>query len=236
MNVAVVIPTFDEAENIDELLLRLAEIPVIKEIIVVDDNSPDGTAGHVIKLSKTYPHIHLIARARKLGLGSAYAAGMQLALAHGAEAVVTMDADFSHDPAALPRLVEGMDQFDLMVGSRYVEGGSIENWGLMRLLLSRTANSLTRILLRIPIRDCTAGFRCYRREVLEKIKPHSIRSHGYSYLEEMIYYVAKAGFRLGEVPINFRERRGGVSKISKTEIFRGIVTLFRLFFLRPKKP
>lgn len=235
MRVAVVIPTYDEAENIGELVRSLSEIEDIKEIIVVDDNSPDGTAARVIALSQEFPHVHLISRARKLGLGSAYAAGMQLALGNGAEAVVTMDADLSHDPRAIPALIKGLDDHDLMIGSRYIEGGKIEEWGSFRRLLSRSANFLARILLGIKARDCTAGFRCYRRSVLERIKPHSIKSHGYSYLEEMIYYVARSGFRIGEIPITFRDRRAGKSKISKAEIGRGVLTLFRLFFLRPKK-
>ena len=230
MRVAVVVPTYNEIDNIDELLTRLLALKEVQEIVVVDDNSPDGTASRVIAHSQSTDKLRLIARSGKLGLGSAYAAGMKLALAHGADAVVTMDADLSHDPQSIPALIAGLDYVDVMIGSRYVAGGRIENWGMGRRVLSRGANFLTRLILRIPAKDCTAGFRAYKREVLEEVDPASIRSHGYSYLEEVICRVKRAGFSIGETPITFRDRRAGESKISRSEIFKGAFTLFRLFF------
>ncbi len=234
LRLAVVVPTFNEVDNIDELVHRLLAIEQVDEIVFVDDNSSDGTAAKIIEQSRLNSQIRLISRPRKLGLGSAYAAGMKWALAHNAGAVITMDADLSHDPEVIPQMLQAMDDYDLVIGSRYVKGGRIENWGLGRRALSATANFLTRVILSIPAKDCTAGFRLYRREVSLRIKPETVMSHGYSYLEEMIFRVTRSGFSIGEVPIVFHDRRAGESKISRSEIVRGLWTLLRLWIVPPK--
>ena len=159
-------------------------------------------------------------RPAKLGLGGAYLAGFRFALDHGAELVLTMDCDYSHHPRYLPDLLGAMEHADMVVGSRYVPGGGVANWPLPRRLLSRFANAYTRVLLRVPVHDCTAGFRCYRREVLERVDALSISTSGYSFLEEMVWRVHRAGFRIAEVPIVFEDRTRGVSKIDHHEVYR----------------
>ena len=228
MDVLVVIPTYNEADNIRALLARLLALELDLQVLVVDDASPDGTGGIVDELMRDEPRVHVLHREAKLGVGAAYAAGMSWGLERGARYLVTMDGDFSHDPDYVPALVAGMEEHDVMIGSRYVAGGGCESWGIGRRFLSHTANAVARSVLALPIRDCTAGMRCYSRRVLECIDPASVRSHGYSYLQEMIYRVHRAGFRIGEHPIIFVDRRAGESKISKTEIVKGVWTLARL--------
>lgn len=231
---ALVLPTYNERENLPALVAAIRDLPLAIQIIVVDDNSPDGTGALADGLARQYPGVEVVHRAGKQGLGTAYAAGFARALATPVPLICTMDADFSHDPGYLPALVNGTRGRDLMIGSRYVPGGGVVNWGAGRKLLSWGANSVAHLVLGLHARDCTAGFRCYRRNVLETIDPGSIRANGYSYLIEMLYNVERAGFTVGETPIIFADRRLGQSKISRNEIYRAMRTVARLGLRRLK--
>jgi dolichol-phosphate mannosyltransferase len=231
---AVVLPTYNERENIEAMVTALRSLPVSVHVIVVDDNSPDGTGEVAEQLSRRIAEVEVIHRAGKFGLGSAYAAGFARALGNGYDLVCTMDADFSHDPSYLPALIDGARSRDLTIGSRYVAGGGVVNWGWTRKLLSWGANTVAHMALGLKARDCTAGFRCYRRRVLETVDPSSIRANGYSYLIEMLYSVQRAGFTVGETPIIFADRRLGQSKISQNEIYRAMRTVVRLSLRRLK--
>ncbi len=224
----VVVPTYDERENIVPLARAILQAVPDAKVLVVDDDSPDGTGEAVRALSRTEPRVLLHARPGKLGLGTAYLTGLDQAIRDGFEAVVTMDADFSHDPSHLPALLAGLRDRDLMIGSRYVPGGGIRNWGLHRRFLSSGANLLSRLLLRIPARDITSGYRAYRCEALRRVPLASIRSSGYAFLEEVLLACHGAGLRIGETPIVFVDRRAGRSKISRGEILAGARNLFRL--------
>lgn len=224
----VVIPTYNEAENVQVLRHRVRTAVPGAEILFIDDSSPDGTAARITEIARDDARVHLMPRPCKMGLGTAYLAGFRHGLAEGFEVVVTMDADLSHDPAHLPALLEAVADHDLVVGSRYVPGGGVENWGLHRRVLSRTANLLARRILRLPIHDVTSGFRAYRVSTLRALPLGSIRSSGYSFLEEITYLTARRGLRIGEVPILFCDREGGRSKISAAEIFLAAYHLARL--------
>jgi dolichol-phosphate mannosyltransferase len=231
MRALVVLPTYNEAENV--LLLAadvLAQDPQL-DVLVVDDNSPDGTSDLVESARRNEPRLHLLRRPGKLGLGTAYLDGFRHGLEHGFDRVLTMDCDYSHHPRYLPHMLEVASEADLVIGSRYVAGGGVKNWPLRRRLLSRFANFYTRVLLQVPVRDCTAGFRCYSRAVLEGIDPFSVRASGYSFLEEMVWRVHHAGFSIREIPILFEDRTRGTSKIDQVEIFRAarhvLATAFR---------
>ena len=216
----IILPTYNEAENVLRLSKEgLAQDPSL-EILVVDDNSPDGTADLVESSLAEEPRLHLLRREQKLGLGSAYLAGFHYGLERGYRWILTMDCDFSHNPSDLPRMLAAMSDCDMVIGSRYVPGGGIANWTLDRRLLSRFANLYTRMLLRLPVRDCTSGYRCYSRSVLEAVDPFAIRSSGYSFLEDMVWRVHRGGFRIREIPIVFEDRRAGSSKIDRAEIYR----------------
>ena len=227
MRALVVLPAYNEAENVLLLAEEIFQQAPTVEILVVDDNSPDGTGDMVAAAGKSEARLHLLQREGKLGLGSAYLAGFRYGLEHGYDMVLTMDCDFSHHPRYLPDVLAGMDEHDMMIGSRYVPGGGVANWPLHRRFLSRFANLYTRVLLRLPVKDCTAGFRCYHRRVLEHVDPFGVKSSGYSFLEEMVMRVHRAGFRIGETPILFEDRERGVSKISKSEIWRAAWHVFR---------
>lgn len=231
---ALVLPTYNERENLPALVAAIRNLPIAIQIVVVDDNSPDGTGALADELAGQYPGVEVVHRAAKLGLGTAYAAGFARALASSAQLICTMDADFSHDPRYLPGLIEGGKRYDLTIGSRYVPGGGVVNWGMARKVLSAGANAVAHVVLGLRARDCTAGFRCYRRRVLELIDPASIRANGYSYLIEMLYAVQRAGFTVGETPIIFADRRMGNSKISQNEIYRAMRTVARLGLRRLK--
>ncbi len=231
---ALVLPTYNERENLPALVAAIRNLPIAIQIIVVDDNSPDGTGALADQLAGQYPGVEVVHRAGKLGLGTAYAAGFARALATSVPLICTMDADFSHDPRYLPALVEGGKQYDLTIGSRYIRGGGVVNWGAARKVLSGGANAVAHVVLGLRAHDCTAGFRCYRRRVLETIDPASIRANGYSYLVEMLYAVQRAGFTIGETPIIFADRRMGQSKISQNEIYRAMRTVARLGLRRLK--
>ncbi|MCW5848671.1 MAG: polyprenol monophosphomannose synthase [Anaerolineae bacterium] len=225
---AVVLPTYNEADNLTALVQALLALPNDLTVIVVDDNSPDGTGELADHLARQTGRVLVRHRPGKLGLGTAYVEGFRTALAHGAQRIVTMDADFSHHPRYLPNVIALTEEAALGIGSRYVRGGATLNWGLHRQLLSALANTLARAALRLPSHDCTAGFRCYRREVLEAVNLDSIRSNGYSFLIEMLYQVTRHGFRVAETPILFEDRRFGQSKISEQEIMRAAMTVVRL--------
>jgi len=230
--VLVVIPTFNEADNILPLARDVLAQAASLELLVVDDASPDGTGERVAAAGRHEPRLRLLARPGKLGLGSAYLAGFRYGLDHGFDWVVTMDGDGSHAPRHLPALLAAAAANDMVIGSRYVPGGGIQNWPRHRRLLSAFANFYTRVLLRLPVHDCTSGFRGYARRVLESVDPFAVRSSGYSFLEEMLLRVHRAGFRIAEIPILFQDREAGASKISRSEIFRAawhvLVTALRL--------
>lgn len=230
----VIVPTYNECENINQLVTMLLELPVDISVIVVDDNSPDGTGQLADQLAEQHPgRVRVIHRSGKLGLGTAYLAGYREAFTLQPDYIITMDADFSHHPRFIPSMVEKAGTgFDLVIGSRYVPGGDTPDFPWYRRLLSRGANTFAHLLLGLRARDATAGFRCYRREVLETLPIDSIKSSGYSFLIEMLFLVQNAGYRVGEVPIIFEDRKLGQSKISQQEIVRALNTVFRLFFRR----
>jgi dolichol-phosphate mannosyltransferase len=214
----LILPTYNEAENIEPLvrsvLPRLEETGLPHTILVVDDGSPDGTGEIADRLAAELPPVRVLHRARKQGLGRAYLAGFEMALDAGAELVMEMDADFSHDPADVPRLIAAAGAADLVLGSRYAAGGGVENWGLPRRLLSRGGCAYARVLLGIPVRDLTGGFKCFNRQVLEAIDLTDVHAGGYAFQIELTYRAVRAGFRVAEVPILFRERREGASKMT----------------------
>lgn len=227
----VIVPTYNEKENLTPLVERLLAQPVALGIIIVDDNSPDGTGEIADALAaQSDGRVHVIHRAGKLGLGTAYIAGFQHAIAEGVDYIVTMDADFSHPPEKVPELVtKAKSGYDLVIGSRYVPGGRAVECTLPRKMLSWGANTFARTLLGLKAHDTTAGFRCYRREVLATIELDQIFSEGYSFLMEMLYKVQRKGWRVGEIPIVFHNRRQGISKISQSEITKALYTVVRLF-------
>ena len=250
---AVIIPTYNESENLEQLVHLILALPLEAEVIVVDDNSPDGT-GQIadrlaaedeadvatltsprLKQSGGSPRVHVIHRPGKLGLGTAYIAGFRQALSLGAECVVTMDADFSHHPRYIPSLVARSSGAQVVVGSRYVQGGGTRYCSLKRRLLSRMANGFARLMLGLEARDCTAGFRCYRRQALEAIDLDAIFSNGYSFLIEILYQCQRRGYHIAEVPIVFEDRRHGVSKISRQEILKAIYTVLHLAWERLRR-
>lgn len=230
MAIAIVLPTYNERDNIVELVTALLALPCDLHVIVVDDNSPDGTGVVADELAAQDPRVRVIHRAGKLGLGTAYIAGMREAFRLGAEWIMTMDADFSHHPRYIPDMLSlsGEGRYDVVIGSRYVLGGGTRNWHWQRVLLSWGANRVAKLGLGLEPNDCTAGFRLYRREVLESIALDEIFSNGYSFLLEMLFKVQGRGWRIGEVPILFADRRRGTSKISRTEIFKAGYTVLRL--------
>jgi dolichol-phosphate mannosyltransferase len=215
----VILPTYNEAENVLPLTGEILAADPCIEILVVDDNSPDGTGDIAEVAGKSEPRLHLLRRAGKQGLGTAYLAGFRYGLENGFDRIFTMDGDRSHNPKYLPVMLDAMDEHDMAIGSRYVPGGGIENWPVHRRILSSFANFYTRLLLRITVNDCTSGYRCYSREILETVDPFSVRSSGYSFLYEMVFRVTRGGFSIGEIPIVFEQRIAGDSKIDSSEIY-----------------
>jgi dolichol-phosphate mannosyltransferase len=232
LRAALVLPTYNERENLAAMVAAIQALPTPIHIIVVDDNSPDGTGAIADALAAHSSSVEVIHRSGKLGLGTAYAAGFGRAIAAGHDLILTMDADFSHDPKYLPAILTASQRYDLVIGSRYVPGGGVRDWPWHRQALSWGANTIAHLLLGLHARDCTAGFRCYRRQVLEAVDPSAIRANGYSYLIEMLFCCERAGFTVGEVPIIFADRRLGQSKISQNEIFKAGKTVLRLAFRR----
>ncbi|MBF8294981.1 MAG: Dolichyl-phosphate beta-D-mannosyltransferase [Bacteroidetes bacterium] len=224
----VIIPTFNEADNLPRLLPIILNLGSHFNILIVDDNSPDGTAKLVKEMQKTEQRIHLIERPGKMGLGTAYVAGFKFALANGFDYIFEMDADFSHDPAELPRLLAKAEEYDLVIGSRYIEGVNVVNWPMKRLLLSYFANIYTRVITGMPVRDATGGYKCFRRKVLESIDLDAIHSNGYSFQIEMNFKSWRKGFRVCEIPIVFVDRRIGVSKMSKKIVHEAVWMVWKL--------
>jgi dolichol-phosphate mannosyltransferase len=228
MKPTVIVPTYNEHENIVLLVPELLALPVGLNVLVVDDNSPDST-GHIVEeMAAREPRLSVIHRPGKLGLGTAYIAGFKKALATGAERILTMDADYSHHPRYIPAMIERSQTADLVIGSRYVRGGGAMGRSLPLRLVSYGGNAFAKIVLGLRAMDCTAGFRCYRRDVLEAIDLDSIISNGYSFLIEMLYLVQRRGWTVAEVPICYMDRQLGASKISRTEITRALYTVVRL--------
>lgn len=215
-SVWVVLPTYNEAGNIERLVGAVRErLPEAGHVLIVDDNSPDGTGRIADRLASEHEDVEVLHRERKEGLGPAYIAGFKRALAEGAELVIEMDADFSHDPAYLPQLLRAIENADLVIGSRYVPGGGVTEWGKVRRFISRGGSSYARAMLGLEVRDLTGGFKCFRREVLEAIDLDAVTAKGYAFQVEMTYRAIQAGFRVVEVPIVFRDRTEGNSKMSR---------------------
>lgn len=229
MKTVVIIPTYNEVENIRELIIKIFNLGIDNlEIIVIDDNSPDGTSTEIEKLTDSYK-IKLIKREKKLGIGSAYILGFKEALKKGADLIFQMDADFSHNPAEIPNFLKSIEQgAEVVIGSRYIKGGEITNWSNLRRLMSKSAIWLSRYILRLKTRDVTSGFRCYKQEVLVSLNLDKIKSNGYAFQEEMLYRCEQAGFKVVEVPIKFIDRSFGKSKLSFMEIIKFFITLIRL--------
>jgi dolichol-phosphate mannosyltransferase len=216
----VCLPTYNERENLEAMLRALGNKGV--RVLVIDDSSPDGTGTIADRLAAELEYVDVLHRQQKEGLGPAYLAGFRRALADGADLVLEMDCDFSHSPDDVPRLIAAADDADLVIGSRYVEGGSIGNWGIVRRFVSAGGSFYARVLLGAPIRDLTGGFKCYRRRVLETIDLDAIRSKGYAFQIETTYRTLRAGFRVREIPIHFVDREEGGSKMSRAIVAEAI--------------
>jgi len=229
MKATTIVPTCNEKENIELLLGEILGLPVLVDVIIVDDNSPDGTGEIADRLAMAHAgRVSVIHRPAKLGLGTAYVAGFKKALEIGASRIMTMDADFSHLPRYIPAMLQKCEEVDIVIGSRYVDGGGTAQCTIPRKVLSRGANGFACLMLGLRARDATAGFRCYRREVLESVDLDGIRADGYSFLIEMLFRCQQAGWRVGEVPIVFVNRLRGASKISREEIIEALWTVLRL--------
>jgi dolichol-phosphate mannosyltransferase len=234
MKALVIIPTYNEIENIENIIAAVLEQDKIIDILVVDDNSPDGTAAVVEKLKKHNKRINILKRAGKLGLGSAYVTGFKWAIEKKYDYIFEMDADFSHDPAILPEMLKAIETNDLVIGSRYIKGINVVNWPLSRLILSYGASKYVRIITCMPINDPTGGFKCFRREVLENIDLDGILSDGYSFQIEMNYRTWLKKFRIKEIPIVFTDRRSGNSKMSKKIVREAIYMVWKLRYMHLK--
>jgi len=229
----LVLPTYQEATNIERLVEEArAKLPATAQVLIVDDNSPDGTGEIAKRLADSHKNVHFLHRPAKEGLGPAYIAGFREALAGGAGLIVEMDADFSHEPAFLPRLVEAAEHADLVIGSRYVAGGGVTDWGPLRQAISRGGSAYAQLVLGVQVRDLTGGFKCFRREVLEAIDLDAVRSRGYAFQVEMTYRTIELGFEVVEVPILFRDRQAGTSKMSRSIVLEAIWRLPLLRFGR----
>ena len=220
MRAVACLPTYDERENLERMVRALCELGVA--VLVIDDNSPDGTGELADRLAAELHHVEVLHREHKEGLGPAYLAGFRRVLGGDAELIVQIDCDFSHDPADVPRLVEAAGDADLVLGSRYVAGGSVQNWGFVRRLVSAGGSLYARILLGVGIHDLTGGFKCFRREVLETIDLDAVSSRGYAFQIETTYRALRDGFRVVEVPITFVDRERGGSKMSRAIVLEAI--------------
>jgi dolichol-phosphate mannosyltransferase len=231
--VSVILPTYNEKENIEKLVKEILSVynqnSISGNIIIVDDNSPDGTGKIAENLAVKFPYqVLYLSRPGKMGLGSAYILGFKKALELGSDYIFEMDADFSHLPTDIPKFLDKAKNYDLILGSRYIKGGNIENWNMKRKLISRGGTFYAQTILGIPINDLTSGFKCFRREVLEKVDLDNIRSDGYSFQIELTYKALNSGFKIKEVPITFSERKLGTSKFSKNIFWEAVFLVWKL--------
>jgi dolichol-phosphate mannosyltransferase len=227
----VVIPTYNERGNIEKIISAVLHVVPEVHILIVDDNSPDGTAALVEAMMLSDTRIRLLKRAGKLGLGTAYCEGFQLALQWGYDLVLEMDADFSHNPEDIPRFLEELKTYDVVIGSRYSNGVNVVNWPLRRLILSYGANLYTRIITGMPIKDATGGFKGFRAEILRKIDFSEIHSNGYAFQIEMNYRLWKAGAKMKEIPIVFIDRTSGTSKMSRSIVYEAVFLVWKMKFM-----
>ncbi|MCX7797886.1 MAG: polyprenol monophosphomannose synthase [Melioribacter sp.] len=224
----VIIPTYNELDNVQKLIPFILERYPDINILIVDDNSPDGTADYIAQLGKNDSRVKLIKRESKMGLGTAYVEGFKFMLRNGYDVAIQMDADYSHDPNEIENFLNKIKDYDLVIGSRYIDGVRVINWPIRRLLLSYFANLYTRIITGMPIKDATGGFKCFKRKVLESVNLDKIRSNGYSFQIEMNFIAWKKKFRIIEIPIVFVERTQGSSKMSKKIVYEAIFMVWKL--------
>jgi len=236
LNALIIIPTYNEYENLPLLLKDIFAFAPDTDVLVVDDNSPDGTGELAEQLSRENTHVHVLHRPGKLGLGTAYIAGFKYAIARGYDVALEMDADFSHGPHHLPDIIAAIEHADLVIGSRYIAGGATPNWSFSRRFISGCGNVFARFMLGIPLHDCTGGFRCYRKRVLENIDLDSVQSHGYAFQVEMTYRVFQSGFKIVETPITFVDRRLGKSKMSRAIVIEAFIYVLRARFSKHSAP
>ncbi|HNZ88888.1 MAG TPA: polyprenol monophosphomannose synthase [Candidatus Cloacimonas acidaminovorans] len=232
MKTLIIIPTYNEIDNIEKLLEQVLAKSETIEVLVIDDNSPDGTALRVKFMQSSEPRIHLLERPGKMGLGSAYVTGFKYALERDYDYIIEMDADFSHNPEDIPLLLNAAKKYDLVIGSRYCEGVNIIHWPIKRLLISYFASKYVRTITRMPIKDPTSGFKCFQRKVLENIDLDKILSDGYAFQIEMNFRAWVKGFHIKEIPIVFTERKNGVSKMSRRIVWEAAWMVWRLEFMR----
>jgi len=226
----VIIPTYNEIENVERMIEVVLSLPEQPDVLIVDDNSPDGTGSKVNEIIKSNKKVNLISRSGKLGLGTAYIEGFKFALAEGYDYIIEMDCDFSHDPKDISRLLKEIDDYDLVIGSRYIQGVNVVNWPLKRLILSMGASFYTRVITGMPLKDATSGFKCFRKEVIKSIDLDKIHSNGYSFQIEMHYKTWKKKFRIKEMPIIFTDRIDGHSKMGKAIVREAIFMVWKLRF------
>lgn len=233
MKVLVVIPTYNESENIEKIIKEIFKFLPRANILIVDDNSPDGTANIVKEIMKNDERVNLILKEKKEGLGKAYKTGFKWGIEKNYDIIIQMDADFSHSPEVLPEFIKEIEKgCDLIIGSRYLNGVSVVNWPIKRLLLSYFANVYARIMTGVPVRDLTGGFKAWKKEVLENLPWEKIDAEGYGFQIQTTFYAKKLGYKIKEYPIIFIERRVGISKMSKKIIFEAFFLVIKLFFLR----
>ena len=229
MRLVICLPTYNERANLEPIARRLgdvlADLDAEPRVLVIDDSSPDGTGELADRLSGELPFVSVLHRTRKVGLGPAYVAGFRWALEHGADRIVQMDCDFSHDPADVPRLIAASEGAGLALGSRYVEGGGTKNWGRGRRAISRFGSFYARTILGVPVRDLTGGFKCWHREALEALPLERIRTKGYAFQIETTYRAIRAGFEVAEIPIVFAERRAGGSKMTRGIVLEAVAAV-----------
>ena len=235
MKTLIIIPTYNEIDNLTPLLKEIFSYAPETDILIVDDNSPDGTGDLAEEIHQENAQVHVLHRANKLGLGTAYIEGFKYAIEHAYDAAFEMDADFSHDPRYLPDFLKAIENADLVIGSRYVPGGDTPNWTILRRFISGGGNIFARLMLGIPVHDCTAGYRCYRRNVLESIELDSIQSQGYAFQIELAYRVMQHGFKIVETPIVFMDRRVGKSKMSRKIVIEGFTYVIKARFSKQSK-
>ena len=224
----VIIPTYNELDNIRKLIPDILLKYDNLDVLIVDDNSPDGTGAYVAELAEINMHVRLITREKKMGLGTAYIQGFKYAMQNGYDFIFEMDADYSHDPSEIENFFTAAKEYDLVLGSRYLTGVNVINWPMRRLMLSYLANFYTRVITGLPVHDATGGFKCYRRKVLEAINLDKISSNGYAFQIEMTYKAWKKGFSIGEIPIIFVDRVKGNSKMSKKIVREAVIMVWKL--------